>query len=63
MPESLSELAQKYRDEMLRMYQTRPPKPDCPPPNPEPPRPAPPPRPEPPRPAPPPRTTSIPQDT
>ncbi len=55
MPESLSELAQKYRDEMLRMYQTRPPKPDCPSPKPEPPRPAPPPRPEPPRPAPPPR--------
>ncbi|MDE6729468.1 MAG: hypothetical protein K2J71_01670 [Oscillospiraceae bacterium] len=74
MPESLSELAQKYRDEMLRMYQTRPPKPDCPPPNPEPSRPVTPPRPEPPRPAsppnteqanpaPPPRMTSIPQDT
>ena len=50
MPESLSELAQKYRDEMLRMYQTRPPKPDCPSPKPEPPRPTPPPKPEPPRP-------------
>lgn len=63
MPESVSELAQKYRDEMLRMYRTRPPGANPPPPrpgnNPNPPSPTPPPprpghNPDPPSPAPPP---------
>ena len=62
MPDSFSELAEKYREEMLRMYSTkRPPMPPPPPPRPpEPPRPpacppCPPPPPEPPRPPRPPR--------
>ena len=59
MPDSFSELAQKYREEMLRMYShQRPPMPPPPPRPPEPPRPPvcppcpPPPPPAPPRPQP-----------